>query len=114
MLGMAIGEELSEPLLEAASGNVREGDAILDRALDGVEDLPLPDGVEGILVGRRLERIVEPDYAAVSMSLIVIPEGNNPTFCILVAVASDGRVVTAPSGGNAKDRCGDSSLIDMS
>lgn len=111
-IGNTVAERLAGPVEIAATANPAESFDMLDEALgEALVDLSLPEGVSHVIPGDPSLTVVE-GLASFSVALVVVPHDDS-RFCMVVAVASDGRVVTGFDPGDPSDRCRDTELIDL-
>lgn len=111
-IGNAVAERLSEPVETAAAANPADSYETLNEALEGIlADLPLPEGVSRVIPAATAWTVVE-GLGSFSMALVVVPDDDS-RFCMVLAVASDGRVLTGFDPGDPWDNCGDTELIDL-
>lgn len=112
-IGNAVAERLAEPIESAGTAAPGDSYDTLNEALDGVlADLPLPDGVSRVISGDTAWTVVE-ELGSFSMALVVVPDDTESGFCMVLAVASDGRVVTGFDPGDPRNNCRDTELIDL-
>jgi hypothetical protein len=111
-IGNAVAERLAAPVEIAATASSAESFDILNEALvEALADLSLPKGVSRVIPGDPSLAVVE-GLASFSVALVVVPH-DDPRFCMVLAVASDGRVVTGFDPGDPRDNCRDTELIDL-
>lgn len=112
-IGNAVAERLAEPIEAAVPAASGDGFDSLNGALDGVlADLPLPEGVSRVLPGNTSWTVIE-DWASFSMALVVVPDDDEPRFCMVLAVTNDGQIVTGTDPGHPRNRCEEAELIDL-
>jgi hypothetical protein len=111
-IGNAVAERLAGPVEIAAVTNPAESFDMLNEALvEALTDLSWPEGVSRVIPGDSSVAVME-GLASFSVAFVVVPHDDS-RFCMVLAVASDGRVVTGFDPGDPRDNCRDTELIDL-
>lgn len=116
-IGAELALRLAEPILRASTAESGTETAQALRTLeesmsDSVRELSMPEGVADVVAGSNSGFAAANGYASASIALTVIPEDEQPLFCMAFAIGSDGTVIAEPAPGDPVNRCADTDLVN--
>ncbi|MDF1596793.1 MAG: hypothetical protein P1T08_12005 [Acidimicrobiia bacterium] len=115
-LAVSIGDQLAEPMsasLTDAVGSIDVYERLDDLLVGAILDLALPDGVDELIPGSELQTGRDDEGLAYVATAIAVFRAAESDFCMVVALASDGRVEARPVVAEPVGRCEGAELPDL-
>ena len=105
-IGSQLAEQIRTPLSEAA-GDPAAGarDQVGELLVGAIHDLALPEDVEDLIPGQNRQAGRNDEGFAYVGTAIAVFRYNEPDFCMVVAVGSDGQVEARPVVAEPAERC---------
>jgi hypothetical protein len=115
-LAVSIGDQLVEPMsapLSDAVASIDVYEGLGDLLIGAIHDLARPEDVDDLIPGSEIQTGRDDEGLAYVATAIAVFRASQTDFCMVVALASDGRVEARPVVAEPVGRCEGAQLPDL-